>query len=112
MRARSAGSRDLRQDLAYGARSFARSPGFTAAAAITLALGIGAATTIFGALYGIGLRALPYPDPDRLVRVFEYQPPRDAGAAPRRGHPFAPGHLEIVRQSTTLVSCQDSSCRG
>ena len=62
---------DLRQDLAYGARSFARSPGFTAAAAITLALGIGAATTIVGALYGIGLRALPYPDPDRLIRVFD-----------------------------------------
>ena len=94
---------DLRQDLTYGARSFARSPGFTAAAAITLALGIGAATTIFGALYGIGVRALPYPEPDRLVRVFEYPPPRDPGAAPRRGHPFSPGHLEIVRQSTTLA---------
>jgi predicted permease len=93
---------DLRQDLAYGTRSFARSPGFTAAAAITLALGIGAATTIFGALYGIGLRALPYPDPDRLVRVFEYQPPRDAGAAPRRGHPFAPSQLDVVRQASTL----------
>jgi len=93
---------DLRQDLTYGARSFARSPGFTAAAAITLALGIGAATTIFGALYAISLRPLPYADPDRLVRVFEYLPPRDAGAAPRRGHPFAPSQLDVVRQASTL----------
>ena len=93
---------DLRQDVAYGARSFARSPGFTAAAAITLALGIGAATTIFGALHAISLRPLPYANPDRLVRVFEYQPPRDAGAAPRRGHPFAPSQLDVVRQASTL----------
>ena len=93
---------DLRQDLAYGARSFARSPGFTAAAAITLALGIGAATTIFGALHAVSLRPLPYADADRLVRVFEYLPPRDAGAAPRRGHPFAPSQLDVVRQASTL----------
>ena len=71
---------DLRQDMAYGVRSFARNPGFTAAAIVTLALGIGAATTIFGALYAIGLRPLPYADPDRIVRVFEYLPPRDAVA--------------------------------
>jgi predicted permease len=93
---------DLRQDITYGARSFARSPGFTAAAIVTLALGIGAATTIFGALYSIGLRPLPYPDPDRVVRVFEYLPPREAGGAPRRGHPFAPSQLDAVRHASTL----------
>ena len=93
---------DLRQDMTYGARSFARSPGFTAAAIVTLALGIGAATTIFGALYAIGLRPLSYADPDRIVRVFEYLPPREAGGAPRRGHPFAPSQLETVRRASTL----------
>ena len=50
----------------------------------------------------VSLRPLPYADPDRLVRVFEYQPPRDTGAPPRRGHPFAPGQLEAVRQASTL----------
>ena len=93
---------DLKQDIAYGARSFARSPGFTAAAVLTLALGIGAATTIFGVLYSIGLRPLPYADPDRIVRVFEYAPPRDGVGAPRRGNPFAPSQLDIVRQSASL----------
>jgi len=93
---------DARQDVTYGARSFARSPGFTAAAAITLALGIGAATTIFGALYAISLRQLPYHDPDRIVRVFEYLPPREGSTAPRRGHPFSPASLNVVRQASTL----------
>ena len=93
---------DARQDAAYGARSFMRNPGFTAAAALTLALGIGAATTIFGALYAIGLRALPYRDPDRIVRVFEYLPPREGTTAPRRGHPFSPIHLDSVRKASTL----------
>jgi putative ABC transport system permease protein len=95
---------DLRQDVAYGARSFARSPGFTAAAAITLALGIGAATTIFSALYAVGIKPLDYSEPDRLVRIFEYQQPREAAAAPRRTNPFAPVHLDAVRQAATLSS--------
>lgn len=94
---------DLRQDLTYGARSFARNPGFTAAAAITLALGIGAATTIFAVLYAVGIRPLPYDDSDRIVRVFESLPPREGTAAPRRGHPFSPGNLEAVRQASTLA---------
>ncbi|MBY0497691.1 MAG: ABC transporter permease [Cyanobacteria bacterium] len=93
---------DLRQDITYGARSFARSPGFTIAAVLTLALGIGAATTIFGALYFIGLRPLPYADPDRIMRVFEYLPPRDGIGAPRRGHPFAPSQLDVVRKSASF----------
>jgi putative ABC transport system permease protein len=93
---------DLRQDITYGARSFARTPAFTIAAVVTLALGIGAATTIFGALYSIGLRPLAYPDSDRIVRVFEYLPPREAGGAPRRGNPFAPSQLDAVRTATTL----------
>ena len=93
---------DSIRDLKHGARSFARSPGFTVAAGATLALGIGAATTIFAAVNAVGLRPLDYQDPDRLVRVFEYQQPRDTAAVPRRSHPFAPVHLETVRQAKTL----------
>ena len=95
---------DLGRDLRYGSRSFARSPGFTAAAGATLALGIAAATTIFAALNAVGLRPLNYPNPDRLVRVFDYQQPRDATAAPRRANPFAPVNLDVVRRASTLSS--------
>lgn len=93
---------DFRQDIKYGARSFARNPIFTFAAATTLALGIGAATTIFAALYAVVLRPLPYANASRLVRVLEYQPPREAGGAPRRGNPFSPANLDIVRKASTL----------
>jgi predicted permease len=60
---------ELRQDVALSVRQMLAAPGFTAVAVLTLALGIGATTAIFGAVYAVVLRPLPYVSPDRLVVV-------------------------------------------
>jgi hypothetical protein len=58
-------------DARYALRQLCKSPAFSAVAILTLALGIGATTAIFSVVYGVLLRPLPYPDPDRIVAVFE-----------------------------------------
>src|SRR5687768_1137552 len=59
----------LRQDLRFALKSFLRTPGFTAVAVLTLAIGIGANTAIFSAVNALLLRPLPFPEPDRLMKV-------------------------------------------
>ncbi|HEX3747380.1 MAG TPA: ADOP family duplicated permease [Bryobacteraceae bacterium] len=60
-------------DLYFAIRTLRRSPAFTATVLLTLALGIGASTAVFSAMDRLLLRALPYPEPDRLVALHETQ---------------------------------------
>ena len=68
----------LGQDLRYGLRLLRRDPGFTLTAVLTIALGVGAATTLFSVTYSLLLKPLPWPDADRLVRLSETRQGRSA----------------------------------
>ncbi|MGD0127564.1 MAG: ABC transporter permease, partial [Terriglobia bacterium] len=69
----------LWHDLRFGIRMLRRSPGFTAVAAITLALGIGGTAVVFSLLDAVLLRPLPYPHSERLFRLFPLEGKRKRG---------------------------------
>jgi predicted permease len=62
---------DLWQDFRYALRTLKHRPGFAAVALLTLGLGIGATTVMFTVINGVVLKPLPYPEPDRLVKLQE-----------------------------------------
>ncbi|MGB2638041.1 MAG: ADOP family duplicated permease, partial [Candidatus Acidiferrum sp.] len=90
--------RTLWQDLKYGLRMLAKSRGFTAIAVLTLALGIGANTSLFSVVNGVLLNPLPYPDPNQVVSV--------AGEAPGFGEASIsyPDYLDWVRDNHSFSS--------
>jgi putative ABC transport system permease protein len=114
----------LIQNLRYGSRLLRKSPGFTAVAVLTLALGIGGNTAVFSLVDGILLRALPYQHPEHLVSMTGTYP-RGAFVAMREqmrtmdvatyseGHDFnLTGMGEPVRLAGTPVSAELFSILG
>jgi predicted permease len=114
----------LWQDIRYSVRMLAKNPGFSAVAILTLALGIGANTSIFSLVDGILLQPLPYSDPKQLVSVTGSYP-RGAFVAMRsqvhtlevatyaEGHEFNfTGLGEPVRLAGTFVSAELFSVLG
>lgn len=87
---------DLRRSLAVLARSLGRRPGYALTVIVTLAVGIGASTSIFSVLRGSVLRPLPYPQPERLVRVRNHYLPTGGS-----GGLSVPDFLDLQRQSRT-----------
>ena len=85
------------QDLKYGVRMLARSPGFTMVAILTLALGIGANTAIFSVINATLLARLPYKQPDRIVMVWEHHRIR---GFPH--NPVSPGNFLHWRDANTV----------
>jgi hypothetical protein len=85
----------LWQDLCFGARLLLKSPGFTAAAVLTLALGIGCTTAAFSAVYSILLPPLPFPGADRLVTVWNWNRQLDSPFYGTSG----PDYLDWVERS-------------
>jgi predicted permease len=85
----------LRQDLAYAVRSLRRAPKFAGAVILTLALGLGANTAVFSVLHAVVLTPLPYPSPEKLVRLYKFNRGED-------NYLPGPAALAFRDQSTTI----------
>jgi predicted permease len=88
----------LIEDLRYGFRMLRKNPAFTAVALLTLALGIGANTAVFSIVNGVLLNSLPFPDPDKLVVLFESKPNFKEGSI------SYPNFLDWQRDNRTFAS--------
>jgi predicted permease len=102
---------EFRRELSYAVRLLRKTPGFTATALLTLAVCLGANLTIFAVIDSVLLRPLPFPEPDRLMTIFNTYPKagveRDGSSLTnyyeRRGHISAFTSLAIYRYGTEIV---------
>ena len=88
----------LWQDMCFAARTLRKSPAFLAVVVLSLALGIGANSTIFSVLNALMYRPLPYPQPDRLMAIFETEAGVPNGQEPR------PSRTERIGESRAMSS--------
>src|SRR3712207_3573590 len=86
-------------DLSLAVRHLSKSPGFTTVVLLTLALGIGGSTSIFSGVYGVLLRPLPFPDPDRIVSV-RSTAANDANDSAHAAADF----LDLQRENTSFAA--------
>jgi predicted permease len=91
---------EFRQDVRHGVRSLRTNPGFAATALGTLALGIGATTAIFSAVYSVMLRPLPFDQPERVMTVAE----RHADAPTRAADISVGNYVDLKREQTRFAS--------
>jgi predicted permease len=110
---------EFRRELSYAARLLRKTPGFTATALLTLAVCLGANLTIFSVIDSVLLRPLPFPEPSRLVTIFNTYPKagvdRDGASLTnyyeRRGHLPAFTSLSIYAYGTEIIGDPGSTVR-
>ncbi|MBZ5617847.1 MAG: ABC transporter permease [Acidobacteriia bacterium] len=103
------GIENVLQDTRYGLRMLAKSPGFTAVAVLTLALGIGANTAIFSVINTVLLEPLQYPDPDRIVQLMLFSPAWAAGKNANTASVTEFNVLREQRQSFDEIAAYDTA---
>lgn len=89
---------DARRDLRYAIRSLTHAAGFSSAFVLTLALGVGINSAIFGIVNAVLVRPLPFPAPDRLVRIWERSPQGN------QRNPVAAGNYFAWREATSFAA--------
>ncbi len=94
------------QDLRYALRQLRKSPGFTAVAVLTLALGIGVNVATFSFVDELSLHPMPVREADRLVRIFTSNPTSQGEV--ERGYSSYPDFLDLRANSKTLAGVADS----
>ena len=99
---------NLLRDVRYGMAALARDPGFAAVTIGLLALGIGANTAMFSIVDAVLLKPLPFPEPERMVRVWETPTPSDA----QRHHHTDFSGLEAAERSSSRHCRWKSSTRA